>query len=99
MLLYKHIDLVAWGSIVERFQNLMPDVVKQQSYTCTQEDKTWLAGILEPAIESTLGHKLKLKSAIVFAQGSGSIQEVHVDVFSINRTGASNWALNIPIAN
>jgi hypothetical protein len=99
MLLYKHIDLIAWGSIVERFHKLMPDVVKQQSYTCTQEDKIWLAGMIEPAVESTLGRRLKIKSAIVFGQGSGSIQEIHVDGFGINRKGASNWALNIPIAN
>jgi hypothetical protein len=99
MLLYKHIDLVSWGSIVERFQNLMPYVVKNQTYTCTQEDKIWLAGILEPAVESVMGRKLKLKSAIIFAQGASSIQEVHVDGFGIDRKGASNWALNIPIAN
>jgi len=99
MLLYKHIELSTWTAIIERFQELMPNVVKQQSYTCTQQDKIWLSSVIEPAIASTLGSKLKLKSAIVFGQGPGSIQEVHVDGFGVARKGASNWALNIPIAN
>ena len=99
MLLYKHIELPAWPAIIERFQELMPNVVKQQTHACTHEDKIWLADMLEPAVESILGYQLKLKSAIVFAQGPGSIQEVHVDGFGIDRKGASNWALNIPIAN
>ena len=95
MLLYKHIELADCTAIIERFQGLMPNVATQQSYICTQEDKIWLADVLK----SILGSKLKLKSAIVFGQGPNSIQAVHVDGYDVDRTGASNCALNIPIAN
>lgn len=95
MQLYKHIELADCTAIVERFQGLMPNVATQQSYICTQEDNIWLTDVLE----STLGSKLKLKSAIVFGQGPSSTQAIHVDGNGINRKGASNCALNIPIAN
>ena len=93
MLLYNHIELFAWTAIIERFQELMPDVATQQSYICTREDNIWLASVLEPTVKS------KLKSAIVFGQGPDNTQEIHVDGYDIDRKGASNWALNIPIAN
>lgn len=81
-----------------RFQHLMPEVTGQKSYNVVGDELSWVGNMLCSPLKKITGRDYKIKSAIVFAQAPGNVQELHVDGFSINRTGASNWALNLPIS-
>lgn len=97
MLLYRHVDIVTWPMIRVHFQHLMPDVVGQKSYTLKGDELAWVGAMLCGQVKKITGQDHSIKSAIVFAQEANNIQELHVDGFTVNRTGASNWALNLPI--
>ncbi len=97
MLLYKHVDIVTWPIIKVRFQHLLPDVVGQKSYTLKGEELAWVGSMLCNQVKKITGRDHQIKSAIVFAQAPENVQELHVDGFTVNRAGASNWALNLPI--
>jgi len=97
MLLYKHVDIVTWPMIQVRFQHLMPDVKGQKSHTLKGEELAWVGSMLCNQVKKITGLDHTIKSAIVFAQEPNNIQELHVDGFTVDRKGASNWALNIPI--
>jgi len=97
MLLYKHVDIVTWPMIKVRFQHLMPDVDGQKSYILKNEELAWVGSMLCNQVKKITGHDHEIKSAIVFAQSPENIQELHVDGFTAQRIGASNWALNLPI--
>ena len=81
-----------------RFQHLMPDVVGQKSYTLGHDELKWTGQMLCGPLSRITGQEYRIKSAIIFGQAPGNIQELHVDGFSVTRQGASNWALNLPIA-
>ena len=98
MLLYQHVDISTWPMIRVRFQHLMPDVVGQKSYTLTPDELDWTGQMLCSPLRRVTGRDYRIKSAIIFAQAPGNVQELHVDGFTASRQGASNWALNLPIA-
>jgi hypothetical protein len=54
---------------------------------------------IKKKIELILGTKRSIVSAILFTQGPKRSQSIHVDGYRLDRAGARNWALNIPIRN
>lgn len=98
MLLYKHIEIPTWPMIKVRFQHLMLDVEGQKSYVLKGDELSWIGSMLCPSLKRITGRDYTIKSAIIFAQAPGNVQELHVDGFGVDRLGASNWALNLPIA-
>jgi hypothetical protein len=40
---------------------------------------------------------MEVKSAIIFKQGPGREQQLHVDGHNVKRMGSASWALNIPL--
>lgn len=98
MLLYEHINIPEWETISLKYQHLEPDVQKQKSLMLDQQDWDFIGSIILDPLAKHTGKIHKIKTGIIFAQAPGSVQKMHVDGFSVERQGACNWALNIPIA-
>lgn len=98
MLLYEHVNIPNWEAVSRRFQHLMPDVNGQKSLVLTGQDLDFVGSIILDSLTAHTGRVHEIKTGIIFAQSAGSVQGMHVDGFSAERKGASNWALNIPIA-
>lgn len=83
--------------IQARFQHLMPDIIGQQSYSIKGTELAWVGSMLCGQVKKITGLDHQIKSAIIFGQEPKNVQGLHVDGFSVDRVGASNWALNLPI--
>lgn len=94
MPLYKSVAIPNWQQIQEKFSYLAkPRAEKDWIYLLDKFEIAELSKLL-PTFEER-----KIKSALAFGQGPLDSQEIHVDGYGVNRTRASNAALNIPIVS
>lgn len=99
MKIYEHVNITTLDKIRDRYQHLMPDVKGQKSMLLNSQELAFLDSmVLRDLVKHTRKQVNWIKSAVIFAQAPGNIQEMHVDGFDSSRAGACNWALNLPIA-
>lgn len=98
MELYKEINIPSWGTIQEFCQSKWNGKFSS-SISFVGEDLAYLGSLLEPEVKVELGKDVKIKSAIMFINQPGFVQDMHIDGFTIKRINASNSALNLPILN
>jgi hypothetical protein len=95
---FKEINISNWGTIQLYCQSKW-DGKFTTSRSFVGEELAYLGSMLEPDIKQELGHTVKIKSAIMFINQPGFVQDMHVDGFDPARINASNTALNLPILN
>lgn len=95
---FKEIEISSWDTI-RQFCLSKWNGEFTTSLTFENEDLKFLGSLLEKDVRDTLGNEVKIKTAIMFINQGNFVQGLHVDGFSIERTNASNTALNIPILN
>ena len=95
---YKEVNIPSW-EIIQVFCQSKWNGEFTSSYSFLGEELEYLGSLLEPDVQQELGHTAKIKSAIMFINQPGFVQDMHVDGFEISRLNASNSALNLPILN
>jgi hypothetical protein len=95
---FKEVNIPSWQAIQAYCQSKW-DGEFTTSYSFLGDELAYLGSMLEPDIKQELGHTAKIKSAIMFINQSGFVQDMHIDGFDLARINASNTALNLPILN
>jgi hypothetical protein len=95
---FKEINLPIWPAVQE-FCLSKWDGKFTTAKTFSGEDLAYISNLIEHDIAATLGFDVKVKTAIMFINDANFVQDLHVDGFDIQRTNASNTALNLPILN
>jgi hypothetical protein len=95
---FKEVDIPSW-QVIQTYCQAKWNGEFTTSYSFLGEELAYLGRLLEPDVRQELGHSAKIKSAIMFINQPGFVQDMHVDGFDPLRLNASNTALNLPILN
>jgi len=95
---FKEINLPSW-STVQEFCLSKWDGKFTTAKVFDGEDLVYIGNLVEKDITAMLGYNVSVKTAIMFINGPGFVQDLHIDGFDVNRINASNTALNLPILN
>ena len=95
---FKEINLPSWPAIQE-FCLGKWDGKFTTAKIFSGEDLAYISNLVGRDIANTLGFDVKVKTAIMFINQANFVQDLHVDGFNVQRTNASNTALNLPILN
>lgn len=95
---FEEVNLPSWTALQE-FCLSKWDGKFTTAMTFSGEDLLYIGNLIERDIISTLGFDVKVKTAIMFINEPGFVQDLHVDGFDVQRINASNTALNLPILN
>ena len=94
---FKEVSLSSWAQIQEYCVDKW-DGTFSNAKVFVGQDLIDIATMLRTDLLS-LGNNLKVKTAILFINQGNFKQDMHIDGFTVDRKGASNTALNIPILN
>lgn len=95
---FKEINLPSWPAI-QKFCSSKWNGKFTTAKVFSGEDLAYISNLVEQDIADTLGFDVKVKTAIMFINDANFVQDLHVDGFNVQRTNASNTALNLPILN
>jgi hypothetical protein len=95
---FKEINLPSWPAI-QHYCLSKWDGTFTTAITFTGEDLAYIGSIIKRDIADMLGIDVSVKTAIMFINEPGFVQDLHVDGFDPARVNASNTALNLPILN
>ena len=95
---FKEINLPSWP-VIQAFCLSKWDGKFTTAKVFSEEDLAYISNLVERDIANTLGFDVKVKTAIMFINQANFVQDLHVDGFNVQRTNASNTALNLPILN
>jgi hypothetical protein len=95
---FKEINIANWKTVQEYCLSKWDGNITQP-IIFKDESLVYLGSLIEPSIKEELNLTVKVKTAIMFINEPHSEQNLHVDGFELERKGASNCALNLPILN
>ena len=95
---FKTVNIPSW-KLIQDFCKGTWDGKFTKSRVFVRDDLRHIASLVTKDILDVYGVRVQVKTAIMFINEAHFVQDLHIDGFEIDRKGASNIALNIPIQN
>ena len=98
MVYFKEISIPSWG-IIQSFCIEKWNGEFKSAHVFTGDELCYISDLILNDLKTVHSITATVKSAVLFINKPGYVQGMHVDGFRLDRAGASNSALNLPILN